>query len=71
MISEMHCAECSQPMNRRDDGAWNVCCNGAGYWYNKPPIKSDKWWPVLTKGKFTFYPTVYWNKDNTPIRPKE
>lgn len=67
----MYCAECGRLMNRREDGAWNSCCNGNGYWYNKSPIVSDKWWPVLTNDKLTFYHSVYWNAQTPPTRPME
>ena len=66
----MWCAECGQAMEQRLDGAWHICCNAYGYWYDHGPLQRDSWWPVLKVREYYFYPTVKWPKNQKPKVPK-
>lgn len=65
----MHCAECGEAMTRREDGAWELHCNGYGYWYNEKPLERDRWWSVKSVRGWYFYPTVFWPKQLKPVLP--
>lgn len=67
----MYCAECGAEMTQNENGSWKICCNGVGYWYEAKPLPRDNWWPTLTKGGLTFYPTVYWPMGQKPSHPSE
>ena len=66
----MYCAECGTQMLRTTRGTWNYCCKGRGYWYTSKPLPSDNWYPTLTKGTYTFYPTVNWPNGLNPTPPR-
>lgn len=66
----MWCAECGTKMKQRIDNAWELCCNGYGYWYDKEPLQQDRWWPLLKVKELSFYPTVKWPKNKKAKEPK-
>lgn len=64
----MHCAECGHAITQLDCGAYVRCCNGYGYWHDKPPTPEDVRIAVQlgmmprTHGKWRFYKRPEWPK---------
>lgn len=67
----MFCAECGTRMERREDGAWTLCCHGYGYWWSEQPLVGDRWIgrPESYKGHW-LYKTVFWPNDLKAALPK-
>lgn len=60
------CAECGKPLVTLPHGAYQQCCNGAGYLSTAKPLDRDRWWPISQFGRLTFYPSAKWPMGRKP-----
>lgn len=58
----MYCAECGKLIESIK------CCNGLGYWYNKPPLPTDYIKLNQYKGYY-LYISGFWPANRKVIKP--
>ena len=58
----MHCAECGQLIIQVK------CCNGLGYWYDKPPLPQD-FIKLRRCGKWYLYIKPNWPQGLKKVEP--
>ena len=59
----MYCAECGNFFDK------TKCCNGLGYWYDKPPLPQD-FIKLRQCGRWYLYLSGNWPKGLKAVEPK-